>query len=350
MNKIPTHTKAAILTEQRKELVVDNVELPKDLSFGQVLVELQASGICGSQLGEIDGVKGKDKFLPHLLGHEGFGRVLKIGPGVKFVNINDNVVLHWRCGSGIQSETPKYNWHGKTVNAGWVTTFNQFAVVSENRCTVVDSDIDPDIGSLFGCAVTTGFGVVENNAKIKMGESVVVFGSGGIGLNIIQAASIKSAYPIIAVDIFNNRLNLAKKYGATHCFNSKEVDIKQSINESLGTQNLDIFIDNTGNSNIIELGYELIHAKGRLILVGVPKQGTKTGMYTLPLHFGKTIIGSHGGESIPQLDIPRYLRIYKKELLSFHDLVTNYFKLDDINTAIEEMRSGRVAGRVVIKF
>ena len=131
------------------------------------------SGICGSQLGEIAGVKGPDRYLPHLMGHEGFADVLEIGPGVKHVKPGDSVVLHWRPGSGIQADPPKYRWRGEQLNAGWVTTFNRHAVVSENRCTQVPSNINADAAALFGCAITTGFGVIENNAGLRMGESVV---------------------------------------------------------------------------------------------------------------------------------------------------------------------------------
>ena len=194
-------TQAAILVAQRQPLLIDTIELPQQLEVGQVLVEVKVSGICGSQLGEIDGVKGPDRFLPHLMGHEGFGKVLEVGAGVKHVQVGDSVVLHWRPGAGIQADPPIYRWRDQKLNAGWVTTFNRHAVVSENRCTKVPSDIDPEKAALFGCAITTGFGVVENNAKLKMGESVVVFGSGGVGLNIIQAASLVSATPIIAVDL-----------------------------------------------------------------------------------------------------------------------------------------------------
>ena len=121
-------------------------------------------------------------------------------------------------------------------------------------------------------AVTTGFGVVENNAQLKIGESIVVLGAGGIGLNIIQAANLMSAYPIIAVDLYNERLELAKKLGATHLINSMETDFSQEIRSILGN-NLDIFVDNTGLPEIIEKGYELINDLGRLILVGVPRKG-----------------------------------------------------------------------------
>ena len=126
----PKVTQAAILVAQRSPLVVDMIELPTQLEVGQVLVEIIVSGICGSQLGEIDGVKGPDRFLPHLMGHEGFGIVIDTGPGVKNVQRGDSVVLHWRPGAGMQSDPPKYLWRGEPLNAGWVTTFNSHAVIS----------------------------------------------------------------------------------------------------------------------------------------------------------------------------------------------------------------------------
>ncbi len=346
----PTTTQAAILVAQNMPLVVDTIELPTNLEVGQVLVELQCSGICGSQLGEIDGVKGPDSYLPHLMGHEGFARVMEVGPGVRNVEAGDSVVLHWRPGAGIQSEPPRYRWQNKTLNAGWVTTFNKHAVVSENRCTRIPSDTDPDAAALFGCAVTTGFGVIENNAKLKMGESVVVFGAGGIGLNIVQAAALVSAGTIIAVDRFDSRLNLAQQMGATHCINSTKNDPGQAIREALGDQFLDVFIDNTGVPAIIELGYELSHRQGRVVLVGVPRNGNTVNIYSLPLHFGKQLIGSHGGEIMPQHDIPRYLRLQEQGKLHLEQLVSNHYSLEQINSAITAMRDGATAGRVMIRF
>src|SRR5438067_1359008 len=133
-------TPAAILVEQRQPLVLDEVEIPA-LSIGQVLVEIKTSRICGSQIGEIDGVKGPDRYLPHLLGHEGGGIVREVGPEVTHVRQGDHVVLHWRLGAGLQVRPPVYRWRGSSLNAGWVTTFNQLAVVTENRLTVIPSNL-----------------------------------------------------------------------------------------------------------------------------------------------------------------------------------------------------------------
>lgn len=350
MRDTPEYSKAAILVEQNKPLIVDYIKLPKFLSVGQVLVEIEVSGICGSQIGEITGAKGPDKYLPHLIGHEGCGIVLEVGPGVTTVKKGDKVVLHWRKGDGIQAKNAVYEWNDKVLNAGWVTTFNTHAVISENRCTKISHDFDSDLASLFGCAITTGFGVVDNNAKIKLGESVVVFGSGGVGLNIIQASSLHSAYPIIAVDIFDNRLNLAKKLGATHVLNSENSDVFNEILKISNNENIDVFIDNTGNTEVIEEGYKIIKKSGRLILVGVPKRGNNINIFTLPLHFGKTIIGSHGGESNPDADIKRYLQLFNQNIAQYNKLITERYSLDNINEAIEAMKKGETAGRILIEM
>lgn len=350
MSVIPATMRAAILVEQNQPLVVDEICLPKALEIGQVLVKVHYSGICGSQLGEIEGAKGPDPYLPHLLGHEASGEVLAIGPGVRHVKEGDAVVLHWRKGLGIEGAPPIYSWNGKPLNAGWIATFNEYAIVSENRLTPIPSDSDMEVAALFGCAVTTGFGVVKNNAKLSIGESVTVYGAGGVGLNIVQAASLVSAYPIIAVDLHEGRLELAKKMGATHVINASVFNAEEEIKRILNSNPLDCFIDNTGNPKIIELGYALTHAQGRVILVGVPRKGNLMSIYSLPLHFGKSIQGSHGGETIPQSDIPRYHHLYKQGKLNLNELITERYSLEDINVAIFGMRSGAVAGRVLIKM
>ena len=347
---IPKTMKAAILVEQRKPLVVDEVELPKVLEVGQVLVKIHYSGICGSQLGEIDGAKGEDKFLPHLLGHEASGTVMEIGVGVKHVKPGDVIVLHWRKGLGIEGAPPIYRWRGQKLNAGWIATFNEYAIVAENRVTAIPADSDLEVASLFGCAVTTGFGVIENNAKVRIGESVVVFGAGGIGLNIVQAAALVGAYPVIAIDIYDNRLALAKTMGATHLINAKAQDAKTEIEHITGTQGVDAFIDNTGQPVIIELGYQITKPQGRVTLVGVPRKGSNINIYSLPLHFGKGLSGSHGGEAIPNEDIPRYQNMFCAGRIKLSELLTDCLPLDDINIAIDNMRTGKTSGRCLIKM
>ncbi len=343
-------TTAAILVEQKKPLAVAEISLPEELSFGQVLVKILYSGICGAQLNEIAGAKGPDKFLPHLLGHEAVAEVLEIGPGVKTVKPGMRVCLHWRPGTGLQCEPPKYDWNGKVVNAGWVTTFCRHAIISENRMTPVAEDFDPKLVPLLGCAVTTAMGVINNDAMVKIGQSVVVFGVGGVGLNIVQFAGLVAANPVIGVDINDEKKEMALKFGATHAFNSKTVaDIAEEIKKIVGPGGADVVIDTTGNARMIELAYELTHADGRTILVGVPTKGDKVSIYTLPLHFKKVLKGSEGGSCLPALDIPRIIDLVKVGRVSLDGLVTHEFDLEDINDALDLVRTGQ-AGRVLIKM
>lgn len=332
--------KAAILTAQKAPLEIAKIEIPSLLQYGQVLVKVFVSGICGSQVGEIDGVKGPDRFMPHLLGHEGSGIVIDTGPGVTKVKKDDKVVLHWRKGTGIESTAPKYRWGDRTVNAGWVTTFNEYAIVSENRVTPFSGDVDFEVAALMGCAVTTGFGVICNDARLRIGESIAVFGAGGVGLNEIQCAALVSADPIIAIDIYEHKLELARRLGATHTINSKKGDPKEEILRIAGKRGVDVAIDNTGNTKVIELAYEITSSTGRTILVGVPKKNDKISIYSLPLHFDKILKGSHGGGTEPSEDIPRYLNLYKKGRLNLKDTISHRFSLDDINLAIDTLRSG----------
>lgn len=339
---------AAILVELKRPLVLEEIEIPK-LTYGQVLVKVLCSGICGSQLGEIDGVKGEDKFLPHLLGHEGAGIVVNCGDGVTSVKEGEKVVMHWRKGIGIQSSPPVYCSKSLgLVNAGWVTTFNEYAVVSENRLTPIPKDFNSQIGALMGCAVTTGLGVINNNAKVKIGESVVVWGAGGVGLNIIQGASMVSAYPIIAIDLFDQKLDIATKMGATHTINSKKTDPEKKILKIVGKNGADVVIDNTGNVEIIQKAYKVTNHSGRTILVGVPPNGKEAKLYTLPLHFEKQITGSHGGEADPSIDIPRYIQLLKSKKMNLDGLITHEFKLEEINVALNLFRTGG-SGRIIIK-
>ena len=331
-------------------MVIDEIDLPDNLDFGQVLVKIHYSGICGAQINEIEAAKGPDKFLPHLLGHEASATVLEIGPGVKTVKTGDTVVMHWRPSDGIQAETASYQWNGHKVNSGWVTTFSEYSIVSENRLTVIPSDFDLKLAPLFGCAVTTAMGVINNDAQVKIGQAVVVFGVGGVGLNIIQAAAMVSAYPIIGIDIIERKLEMAKRFGANYVFNSSNTtDLVTEIHKIVGPAGADMVIETTGNPRVIELAYNLTHPDGKTILVGVPKKGDNVSIYTLPIHFNKIIKGSHGGNAVPHIDIPRYIRLVKADKLNLDGLITHEFKLNEINEAIQLFKSGE-AGRIIISM
>jgi len=342
--------KAAILNETGKDLVVADIQMPSSLDFGQVHVKIHFSGICGAQINEIDAAKGPDKFLPHLLGHEGSGTVLRTGAGVKRVKAGDRVVLHWRPSGGLQCEPPAYDWNGRKVNAGWVTTFNDEAIISENRLTVIPPDFDLRLAPLFGCAVTTALGVVNNDAQVRIGQSMVIIGVGGVGLNIAQMGAMVSAWPIIAVDVNDAKVAMALKWGATHAFNSRtQPDFLERIRSLVGKEGADVVIDTTGNARVIEAAYDLTHPDGKTILVGVPRKDDKATLYTLPLHFKKVLKGSHGGSCCPDHDIPRLIRLMDQGRMRLDGLVTHEFPLERINDALRVFRSGE-AGRILINM
>jgi S-(hydroxymethyl)glutathione dehydrogenase/alcohol dehydrogenase len=246
--------------------------------------------------------------------------------------------------------TPVYESRIGKVNAGWVTTFNEYTIVSENRVTKIPVDFDPEIAALFGCAVTTGFGVVTNNAHLAIGQSIAIFGAGGIGLNIVQGAALAGGNPIIALDRFDNRLELARSLGATHTINVTKADATEEIRNIVGHDGVDVAVDNTGSVDVISLASRLTNAHGRTVLVGVPPKDSTAAISTLPLHFEKRLVGSHGGECRPDIDIPRYVRLVREGRLHLAGLIGTRYPLADVNDAIVDMTSGRLAGRAIVRL
>ena len=341
-------TKAAILAATNAPLVLDEIEIPP-LDVGQVLVKIDCSGICGAQIGEIAAVKGPDKFLPHLLGHEGGATVLETGPGVTQVRQGDRVAMHWRKGAGIQARPATYKWNGGTLNSGWVTTFGEHSVVSENRLTRIPDGVSFEVAALMGCAVTTGLGLINNDAQVKIGQSVAVLGCGGVGLNVIQGAAMVAADPIIGIDIHDQKLEMAKRFGATHVINSSRADLAAEVRNFAGAKGVDVFVENTGLVRLIEQAYELTANGGRTILVGVPRHDQDITIHSLPLHFGKVLTGCEGGHSYPTADIPRYVNLYQKGKLKLDEQITHRFPLDQINAALDTVRKGE-AGRCIVQM
>ncbi|MGB0372064.1 MAG: zinc-binding dehydrogenase [Opitutales bacterium] len=331
---------SALLIEQKKPLELAEVEIPQ-LSYGQVLVEVKQSRICGSQLGEIDGAKGPDRWLPHLLGHEGVGIVREIGPEVSTVRVDDRVCMHWRPGAGINARPPQYDWNGKTVNAGYVTTFNQYAVVSENRLTTVQSNVSDDLACLMADTLTTGFGVVSNDAQVKIGESLCLIGCGGIGMGVIQGAALAGAYPVIAVDLVDDKLAFAKRIGATHTFRGDDPDLDSKIRTIVGQAGVDVMVDGTGVPAVIENCYKLTQPRGRTVLFGVMAYDRSVNLHTLPLHHGQVLTGSEGGQSRPDIDIPRIAALHEAGKFSTVEWFTKKGRLSEINDLIAALRSGQ---------
>ncbi len=342
--------KAAILAAQGEPLVIDSVQLPTDLSPGQALVKVHYTSVCGSQVAMIDGKRGKDPYLPHLLGHEGSGTVEEVGPGVRTVAEGDRVVLHCGIGEGIESETPSYRWNGNPLNAGWVTTFNQYAIVSENRLTPIPANFDLKLAPLFGCATLTGLGAI-GKAGIEPGNSVVILGAGGVGLNLIQGAALVSAHPIVAVDLSDEKLHLARQLDATHCVNAKECDLSREITRIVGDTLADVVIDSTGHVEMLEMAYQLTRTDGVTMLISGPKAGYNVSLNPEPLHFGRTVMGFQViTESRPHQQIPRYIKLANAGKLKLKELITDSAPLNDINTVVEKMRNGELTGRCIIEL
>ena len=333
--------KAAVLEAINHPLVLRDVETTP-LRVGQVLVKVLVSGICGSQLHEINGNKGNGKFLPHLMGHEGCGIVQDIGPGVSSVQPGDKVVMHWRPGQGIDSEFPKYILFGNEFNSGKVNTLCELSIVSENRVTKVPIGTDPEFAALLGCSVSTSLAVIENESNLKFGESVLVIGCGGIGLNLISAARLRGAGEIIALDRVEEKKELALEHGATR-FHST---FKQF------SEKFDLIIDTTGNPEIIEGAFGFMSGSGRLILIGQPAPGENLHLPNATQLFngnGQVVRATQGGGMIPQNDIPRYVKLFELGQISFQRLITHRFALDDINLAFDTLKTGR-AGRIIINI
>lgn len=344
----PLIFKAAILTEIGKPLVINNIEFRGPLAEGQVLVKMKYSGICGKQTDEIDG-KAPDQFIPHLLGHEGSAEVVDVGPKVTKTKKGDLVVLHWRKGSGIQAQTPLYYRNGTRVNAGWVTTFNEYAVVSENRLTVIPKGSDPVIATLFGCAVTTGVGVVLHQAKVGSGDTVIVYGCGGIGLCAVQAANLKKPQKLIAIDVNQKALDMAKKFGATDSIHADREDaLKRVLEITQGKGANKVFVC-VGDINVLEEGVEMTSVPGECYIVGVPPKGAHIKVEAHAVMHERNIIGTLGGGTYPDEAIPEYLKLQDEDKLQLKELVSYVGDFENINDAIEKMR-GDSPGRCLVRF
>jgi S-(hydroxymethyl)glutathione dehydrogenase/alcohol dehydrogenase len=314
--------KAAILEKIRAPLTVADINfsdiiVPK-LHSGQVFVRVLCTGICGSQLQEIDGLKGNPANLPHLLGHEGCGIVEGVHPDVTTVKEGNKVVMHWRKGEGIEAEPARYSrksfmnpsgpmangYVDSPVKAGPITTFSEYAIVSENRVTTIPQDTPDDLACLLGCCLSTAMAIVENEAVVDSESSVFVIGCGGLGLAIIIALKACGVINVLAHDQNDKKKAIVEELGAKFLYNQ--------------ASGFDLVIDTTGQ-------YEHL-ASGRYI--SLQKGGTSAGGFN------------------PSQDIPRYVA---NPPVGWEKLITHRISLDKINDGIRLMRQGR-AGRVMIDF
>lgn len=340
----------AVLRELNKPLTVNKLTYG-NLSYGQILVQVKSSGICGRQIQEINGSKGPDKFLPHLMGHEGGGIVLKVGDGVSKVKAGDHVVMHWRAAKGIQSQFPSYNdENNNKIGGGLVTTFNSESIVSENRITKISKELPFSIGALLGCSLTTALGLVNNEAKIKIGQSAMVVGCGSVGISVIQALNMVSANPIVSVDLNLDRLNFSKLFGTNNTLIYNE-SFEDSCKSLFGSTGPDFIIETSGNPDVISKCYSILAPQGKLIMVGQPKFDQEIKLSNISKNFvGKQIFDSTGGKTSPDTDIPRYERLIKTGKIDFEKIITNSYNINDINLAISDIISGKTLGKSIINF
>ena len=342
-------TLAAILVQTKNPLVLDEIEIPK-LRKGQILVKIHYSGICGTQLNEIDGKKGEDKWLPHCLGHEAVGTVCDTGPGVSRMKVDDNVVLTWLQGEGIDAGGVQYGWRKSVVNAGPVTTFQQYAVVSESRVFTTGSRALSDMHVLMGCAAPTGMGAVRNVLRVQKGNSFLVFGLGGVGLCAISMARKLGANPIIAADISNERLKLAKSFGADITVNLTSESIVDAIANHCGGA-IDCAVEACGSATALNdiLGF-LRPQGGKVVVIGNAAHGSAVTIPTVEFNMGKSILGTWGGDTKPDQDFSSYQKEIEQNSEVFGQLTSEKFPLEDINVAIDKMRTKDVTRPVIEMF
>jgi S-(hydroxymethyl)glutathione dehydrogenase/alcohol dehydrogenase len=342
-------TSAAVLCATGQPVRLMELEIPP-LKPGQVLVDVAYSGVCHSQLNEVRGHKGPDPFLPHTLGHEGAGTVAAVGEGVTKAKPGDRVVLSWIKGTGLDVPSTVYRGADGSVNSGAISTFMRQTVISENRITKIAGSMSLKLAALLGCAVPTGAGVVFNSSGLKRGDSIAIFGAGGIGQSAILAAASIGAAPIIAVDIVEDKLAKASELGATHCLNAGRGDPVVEIRKLTNGNGVMVAFECSGRVNVMEAAFESVTKGGGLcVIAGNPPHGQEMKINPYSLIGGKRIIGTWGGESRPDIDIPRYASLFEEGKLALGKLATTEYQLEDINRALDDLESGRIV-RGVIKL
>ncbi|UAA39531.1 zinc-binding dehydrogenase [Paraneptunicella aestuarii] len=352
--------KAAVLFETGKPLqVVDGVQIP-ELLQGQVLVDVHYSGLCHSQLAEVRGHRGEDRWVPHLLGHEAVGTVSAVGAGVSKVATGDKVVLGWIKGEGQDVPGARYPLvkDGKEylLNSGGVTTFSEQTIASENRLVKLPDGMPDKLAVLLGCALPTGMGLVFNEAKLlpdaleSQGKSIAVFGLGGVGLSALIAAYTTQPKVLIAIDVEAHKLELAKKLGATHTIDLSTENWQEAL-QAICPGGVDYSFEAGGKAETIEMAFEAVRdAGGQCIFASHPKEGEMIRLEPHAFHRGKSIRGSWGGGSQPDRDIPLFVELYKAgKLPNLELLLSHEYSLDEINQALDDLEARKIT-RALIKI
>jgi Zn-dependent alcohol dehydrogenase len=351
---MPTKARAAIFVEKGKPLVVDEIEIP-DPGPGQVLVKLFASGICHSQLHQIHQPRGP---LPMVMGHEATAEVQKVGPGVTYVKPGDWVMVavipHMQEGDPAPQPTT-VTWKGKQIQAGSVYTWATHMLCDHRYLVQLEKGAVTDVTAVIGCAVITGSGAVVNTANVQEGNSVAVFGVGGVGLSAISAAAAVGAYPIIAVDLDEAKLEFARRFGATHGVNARAGNPVEKVKE-LTHGGADFVFDAIGvkvTQEQITLatrpGVMGLREGGTAVLIGVPQEDATINTRDM-LMGGKKFIASTAGSGRPRRDLPRFYNWYKSGKLQLNGIVSKRYTLDQINEGVTDLDKGRIFGRRIIVY
>lgn len=361
-----TQARAVVLPAAPGRLEVHEVDLP-DPGPTQVVVKQYASGICHSQLHQMHAPRRR----PVLLGHESTGIVLKKGSDIRHVDEGDTVLVTWVPRDAANAEGPPSRASldiggGQAVSQN-VFTWADHTIADEQFVVGAPSGIATDVTAIIGCAVMTGAGAVLNTANVQKGDSVVIFGVGGVGLSAVVGAKMRGADPIIAVDLDDAKLEFAKRFGATDGINASKVDAVQAIHTTTGKPNqtsiggrpvtgVDFAFDCIGLKTTMEQivpacrpGHFGVCQGGTAVLVGVPQT-------TVELNAGemlgqeKQFRGSIGGSCSPDRDFPMFLEWHAKGDLDLESLVTERYAIDDINEATAALEEGRISGRSILEF
>ena len=341
-------TKTAVLYKTGDPLVLEELEIPS-LREGQTLVKILYSGICRSQINEINALKGPDKYLPHTLGHEASAIVKQVGSKVTKVKPEDYVVVSWIKGSGYDEPFANYLKGEKKINAGAAATFSQYALISENRLTKISKKIPQDVAALFGCALPTGGGIILNEIPEDEDKDLAILGIGGIGSSALLVAShLRNFSKIIAVDINNYKLDYATKLGATHTINAFVEDPIRKIFALTNGKGVDYAIETAGSKKAMESAFKILkegifgREGGLEIIAGNIPKDQNISIHPYELIKGKRIKGSWGGNTNPDKDFPIYEEAYLKGRLPLEKLITHKFNFDEINLALKKLEGGEI--------
>ena len=345
---------AAINLEIGKDLVVDEIEIP-DPRPDQVVVKLSSSGVCHSQLHQIHQ---PDLPRPWMLGHEGTGVVTHIGSSVNHVKEGDTVIVTWVPRTPVKgrptSTLSGVTYREEPVN-GQVYTWGEDVLLNEQYVVPIDKKYPADVTCIVGCAILTGAGAVLNTAKVRPGDSVVVYGVGGVGLSAIQMASILEAYPIIAVDLDDQKLEFAKEFGATHFVNALNTEPIEAVLE-ITNGGADYAFDAIGvkatNEQILPSvrggAMGAANHGGTAVLIGIPNQSITIDP-SLFVRGQRTYRGSLGA-TYPEKDFELFLRWYEEGKFPLDKMITKRYSLAQINEACHDLESGEIFGRAILEY